>query len=48
MSPRFGMDANGLFKRLEDGRALRVDKRWYNTLLTLSDSVEDLGWSDGW
>lgn len=48
MSPRFGKDANGMFKRLDDGRALRVDERWFNTLLTLSLSVEDQGWSQGW
>jgi hypothetical protein len=45
---RFGLDANGLFKRLADGRALRIAPRWHNTLLTLSDSVEDHGWSHGW
>lgn len=46
--PRFGKDAIGSFKRLDDGRALRVEKRWFNSQLTLSSSVEDDGYSDGW
>lgn len=48
LSPRFGKDALGPFKRLKDGRALRVEKRWFNSLLMLSASVEDQGYSDGW
>lgn len=44
----FGQDENGVFKRLPDGRVLRVDRRMYNTILTLSSSQEDPGWSDGW
>lgn len=44
----YGQDVNGVFKRLPDGRVLRVQKRLYNTLLTLSASQQDPGWSDGW
>jgi hypothetical protein len=44
----FGTDDNGVYKRLGDGRVLRVQERWYNTILTLSSSQHDPGWSDGW
>lgn len=44
----FGYDENGVFKRLPDGRVLRVQKRMFNTILTLSDSRLDQGWRDGW
>jgi len=44
----FGQDENGLFKPLADGRVLRVTKRMFNTILTLSDSRQDQGWSHGW
>lgn len=45
---KFGQDENGSFKRLSDGRALRFRRQLFNTLVTLSSSVEDQGWSDGW
>jgi hypothetical protein len=44
----FGQDQNGLYKTLDDGRVLRVTKRLYNSILTLSSSLEDQGWRDGW
>jgi hypothetical protein len=44
----FGQDANGTFKRLRDGRVLRITERIYNTQLTLSRSVKDFGWEHGW
>lgn len=44
----FGQDENGIFKPLRDGRVLRVNKRAFNTILTLSTSQRDQGWSDGW
>ena len=43
-----GQDDNGVFKRLEDGRVLRLDPRLFNTLLTVSRSQEDYGWLEGW
>lgn len=45
---QFGQDANGSFKILSDGRALRFRRQMYNSLVTLSSSKEDQGWSDGW
>ena len=48
MKSRFGEDGSGAYKRLEDGRVLRLNKRLYNTLLTVSPSVESLVWDDGW
>jgi hypothetical protein len=44
----FGQDQNGIFKPLPDGRVLRVTKRTFNTILTLSSSQQDDGWKDGW
>jgi hypothetical protein len=44
----FGYDANGLYKRLPGGRVLRVQQRSYNTLLTLSLSLDDQCWEHGW
>jgi hypothetical protein len=44
----FGQDDNGIYKRLPDGRCLRVRKQMFNTILTLSRSVEDQGWEHGW
>lgn len=44
----FGLDENGVYKPLPDGRVLRVHRRMYNTMLTLSRSVEDQGWEHGW
>lgn len=44
----FGQDANGLYKPLPDGRVLRVNTRMFNTILTLSSSLQDQGWLDGW
>jgi len=41
-------DTIGIFKLLHDGRVLRVNPRQYNTLLTLSSSARDPGWSHGW
>jgi hypothetical protein len=43
-----GQDANGVYKLLDDGRVLRIRKRLYNTLLSLSSSQQDQGWSEGW
>lgn len=43
-----GKDENGTYRVLDDGRALRVEKRMCNSLLTLSSSQRDPGWSDGW
>jgi len=44
----FGYDENGIYKPLRDGRVLRVHKRMYNTILTLSLSQQDMGWEHGW
>jgi len=44
----FGQDENGIFKRLEDGRVLRLDRRPHNTLLTLSPSEHSPTWDEGW
>lgn len=44
----FDQDENGVFKRLPDGRVLRVRRQIDNTILTLSSSQQDQGWSDGW
>lgn len=44
----YGQDDNGVFKRLPDGRVLRVQERMFNSLLTVSSSQQDQGWSDGW
>jgi len=44
----FGYDINGIYRKLDDGRVLRVNKRAFNTLLTVSSSQEDQGWRDGW
>jgi hypothetical protein len=45
---RFGQDENSVFKRLEDGRVLRLHERLFNTLLTVSESQESMWWSGGW
>jgi hypothetical protein len=45
---QFGEDANGPYKLLPDGRALRIQKRMFNTMLTLSSSREDQDWEEGW
>jgi hypothetical protein len=45
---QFGQDENGVFKRLADGRVLRVEQRMFNSQITLSSSREDPTWSDGW
>lgn len=44
----FGHDEIGFYKQLEDGRVLRVEKRMFNSLLTLSDSRAALTWEHGW
>lgn len=44
----FGQDGNGIYKRLPDGRVLRVNERMFNTILTLSSSQQDPGWLEGW
>lgn len=44
----FGQDANGAYKLLDDGRALRVHGRMFNTLLTLSRSLDAPTWEHGW
>lgn len=44
----FGQDENGTFKRLRDGRVLRVVEQLFNAKILLSSSQEDQGWSDGW
>jgi hypothetical protein len=44
----FGHDQNGLYKVLEDGQVLRIAERLFNTMLTLSNSLEDPGWLEGW
>jgi len=44
----YGHDENGVFKRLPDGRVLRVDQRMYNTQLTLSSSQGSPVWLEGW
>ena len=43
-----GEDSNGVYKLLDDGRVLRVTKRLYNTILTLSKSLDDPTWEHGW
>lgn len=48
MASRFGYDATGLYKRLPDGRVLRVSKRLFNTSITLSASQQEHWWSDQW
>jgi hypothetical protein len=48
MTGKFGQDESGVFKRLDDGRVVRLNKRLFNTLLTVSPSLESLWWSDGW
>jgi hypothetical protein len=44
----FGQDAMGTFKRLKNGRVLRIQKRMYNTLLTVSRTQDDFGYMEGW
>lgn len=44
----FGLDANGIFKRLSDGRVLRLNKQLVNTILSLPKIQESLGLEDGW
>jgi hypothetical protein len=44
----FGQDQNGPFKPLADGRVLRIQERMFNSILTLSSSQRDHGWSHGW
>jgi hypothetical protein len=44
----FGQDEIGLYKTLPDGRVLRITKRIFNTLLTLSSSQQDPSWEHGW
>jgi hypothetical protein len=41
-------DENGIFKLLSDGRVLRINKRIFTVILTVSDSREDPCWTDGW
>ena len=48
MNSKFGQDENGAFKRLDGGRVLRVNRRLFNTLLTISNSEQALDWRDGW
>lgn len=43
-----GNDENGVFKRLEDGRVLRIAQRMFNTILTLSSNQAAEVWTDGW
>jgi len=43
-----GYDVNGIYRQLADGRVLRVHRRMFNTLLSLSDTREDEGWREGW
>lgn len=45
---KFSQDENGLYKILADGRVLRCHERAFNSLLTLSSSFDDGGWSHGW
>ena len=45
---KFGSDALGNFKLLDDGRVLRVQQRMFNTLLTLSPSQGSMTWEHGW
>lgn len=35
-------------RQLDDGQVLHVQKRWYNTILTLSRTAEDDGWLESW
>jgi hypothetical protein len=44
----FGYDENGMYKMLSGGRVLRIQKRGWNTLLTLSHSQQSLTWEHGW
>lgn len=44
----FGYDQNGIYKLLPDGRVLRIQTQLYNTMLTLSDSLQDSTWRDAW
>jgi hypothetical protein len=44
----YGIDGNGPYKNLPDGRVLRVRQQIYNTLLTLSSSKEAQCWEHGW
>ena len=44
----FGQDKIGPYKTLADGRVLRVTRRMFNTLLTVSKSQQDQGWEHGW
>lgn len=48
MKPRFGQDENGAYKLLDDGRVLRVREQLFNTVMTLSRTFNDPGWSDSW
>jgi hypothetical protein len=48
LTETFGNDALGAYKLLPDGRVLRVQERMYNSMLTLSSSRTDDGWSHGW
>jgi len=44
-----GVDENGWYRRVQsDGRVIRVDRRWFNSLLTVSASREAITWDDGW
>jgi len=47
-SGTFGNDGIGGYKLLKDGRVLRIQARLFNTLLTLSRSVDSLTWEHGW
>ena len=44
----FGQDENGAYRVLRDGRCLRVEERMFNTLLTLSPSLDSPVWLEGW
>jgi len=41
-------DHIGTYRQLSSGKVLRIDKRFYNTLLTLSANVKALTWEHGW
>jgi len=41
-------DDGAMIKILDDGRVLRLVRRMYNTLLTISESVDAKTWIDGW
>lgn len=46
---RYGKDEYGrLFRELADGRALHVTRRMFNSLLTLSPSLNSWSWTEGW